>query len=80
MQSGTEYVTEPSASRSGGPAAGRLRVVDLVIGHHVHVPQPMAHLTGGPRGEGMWVAYGLGNYISNQDSNCCSPKTTPVSS
>ncbi len=33
------------------------------------MPQPIAHLAGGPRGEGMWVAYGLGNYISNQDES-----------
>lgn len=41
-------------------------VVDLLIGHHAHVPQPIVELPGGPRGEGMWVAYGLGNFVSNQ--------------
>ncbi|GAA2233858.1 hypothetical protein GCM10010401_02130 [Rarobacter faecitabidus] len=45
--------------------------VDLLIGHHAHIPQPMAKLAGGPRGDGMWVAYGLGNMLSNQDSSCC---------
>jgi poly-gamma-glutamate capsule biosynthesis protein CapA/YwtB (metallophosphatase superfamily) len=76
MQSGSEYVTQPSAEQVRvDQLLADSGVVDLVVGHHVHVPQPMAHLTGGPRGEGMWVAYGLGNYISNQDSNCCSPKT-----
>jgi poly-gamma-glutamate capsule biosynthesis protein CapA/YwtB (metallophosphatase superfamily) len=50
-------------------------VVDLVIGHHAHVPQPIELLEGGPRDEGMWVAHGLGNYISNQDANCCSART-----
>ncbi|MDO8107380.1 CapA family protein [Isoptericola sp. b441] len=49
--------------------------VDLVIGHHAHVPQPIAHLTGGPDGTGMWVAYGLGNFISNQGAHCCTPRT-----
>ena len=48
---------------------------DLLIGHHAHVPQPVVHLTGGPRGEGMWVAYGLGNYLSNQDGACCNANT-----
>ena len=48
---------------------------DLVIGHHAHVPQPVVHLSGGPRGEGMWVAYGLGNYLSNQDGACCAQNT-----
>ena len=57
-----------SPSTSSWPTPG---VIDLVIGHHAHVPQPVAHLSGGPRGEGMWVAYGLGNYVSNQDGACC---------
>ena len=35
----------------------------------------MVHLSGGPRGEGMWVAYGLGNYLSNQDGACCVENT-----
>lgn len=50
-------------------------VVDLVIGHHAHVPQPVVRLHGGPGGEGMWVAYGLGNHLSNQDGACCAPGT-----
>ena len=50
-------------------------VVDLVIGHHAHVPQPIEKIDGGPRGEGMWVAHGLGNFISNQDANCCTART-----
>jgi poly-gamma-glutamate synthesis protein (capsule biosynthesis protein) len=48
---------------------------DLVIGHHAHVPQPIAKLAGGPGGRGMWVAYGLGNYVSNQDGDCCVAST-----
>ncbi|WP_127571052.1 CapA family protein [Georgenia faecalis] len=49
--------------------------VDLVLGHHAHVPQPVARLEGGPGGRGMWAAYGLGNFISNQDERCCVPQT-----
>ncbi|MEE6287691.1 CapA family protein [Georgenia sp. MJ173] len=49
--------------------------VDLIIGHHAHVPQPIEKLPGGPHGDGMWVAYGLGNFISNQDERCCVPQT-----
>ena len=33
--------------------------VDLVIGTHAHVPQPIELVNG------RWVAYGLGNFISN---------------
>ena len=40
--------------------------VDILLSHHAHVPKPMALLEGGPNGGGMWVAYGLGNLISNQ--------------
>ncbi len=47
-------------------------VVDLVVGHHAHVPQPIKKLKGGPNGAGMWVAYGLGNFVSNQNPECCS--------
>lgn len=45
--------------------------VDIMVGHHAHVPQPIALLPGGPAGEGMWVAYGTGNFISNQGTHCC---------
>jgi poly-gamma-glutamate capsule biosynthesis protein CapA/YwtB (metallophosphatase superfamily) len=34
-------------------------VIDLVVGHHAHVVQPIEQIGS------MWVAYGLGNFISN---------------
>lgn len=72
-----EYVTTPTPEQVAiDQALADSGVVDLVIGHHAHVPQPVAKLVGGPRGEGMWVAYGLGNYLSNQDDACCSSKTS----
>ncbi|KGM14684.1 hypothetical protein N867_17630, partial [Actinotalea fermentans ATCC 43279 = JCM 9966 = DSM 3133] len=62
-----EYTSNPTALQeeiaNGLAASG---AVDLLIGHHAHVPQPVVELPGGPRGEGMWVAYGLGNFVSNQ--------------
>lgn len=73
---GTEYADAPHSTQT--TLAQRLAdsgAIDLVIGHHPHVPQPMAVLDGGPNGNGMWVAYSLGNYISNQDANCCRPET-----
>lgn len=39
--------------------------VDLVIGHHAHVVQPVDIV------DGEWVVYGLGNFLSNQSANCC---------
>ncbi len=50
--------------------------VDLVIGHHAHVPQRIEKLDGGPGGNGMWVAYGLGNLLSNQSAACCDARTS----
>lgn len=71
-----EYVSEPAAEQVAvAQALADSGEVDLVIGHHAHVPQPIAHLTGGPDGTGMWVAYGLGNFISNQGAHCCTART-----
>ena len=39
--------------------------IDLVLGHHVHVVQPIARVAG------KWVAYGMGNSLSNQTPGCC---------
>ncbi len=71
-----EYVSAPSPRQVA--VAQRLAAsgaVDLVIGHHAHVPQPVALLPGGPGGAGLWVLYGLGNLLSNQDATCCPPET-----
>ncbi|GAA1728232.1 hypothetical protein GCM10009809_24890 [Isoptericola hypogeus] len=54
----------------------RSRAVDLVIGHHAHVPQAIDRVGRGPDGDGMWVAYGLGNLLSNQSDDCCDPRTS----
>jgi poly-gamma-glutamate capsule biosynthesis protein CapA/YwtB (metallophosphatase superfamily) len=43
--------------------------VDLIIGHHAHVVQPIDKI-----GD-EWVVYGLGNFLSNQSANCCSAIT-----
>jgi poly-gamma-glutamate capsule biosynthesis protein CapA/YwtB (metallophosphatase superfamily) len=50
--------------------------VDLVIGHHAHIPQRIDRVDGGVDGSGMWVAYGLGNLLSNQSSACCDARTS----
>lgn len=58
MHWGTEYVSEPIAEQkdiakqladSGG--------IDLVLGNHSHVPEPVAKLDGGVDGRGMWVVW-----------------------
>lgn len=71
-----EYVSEPTArQREVAAALAASGAVDLVLGHHAHVPQPLELLPGGPGGTGMWVAHGLGNMISNQDAACCTART-----
>ncbi|WP_083966584.1 CapA family protein [Demequina globuliformis] len=71
-----EYQTEPTpAQRDIAQQIADSGAVDLYVGHHAHVPQPLELLEGGPTGEGMWTAFGLGNFLSNQDSACCVPQT-----
>lgn len=74
LHDGVEYVTEPTEHQLEAiKALARSGQIDLVIGHHAHVPQPVERLGGGPGGDGMWVAYGLGNLLSNQGADCCVP-------
>jgi poly-gamma-glutamate capsule biosynthesis protein CapA/YwtB (metallophosphatase superfamily) len=56
---GTEFVQDPTAEQRriaqkllGDPN------IDLIIGHHAHVVQPIEKING------KWVAYGLGNHIA----------------
>ncbi len=73
---GVEYQSHPNDDqRELAEALAASGQVDLIIGNHPHVPQPFALLDGGPGGDGMWVAYSLGNFISNQDDKCCVPQT-----
>lgn len=73
----TEYVTAPDPRQVD--LARRLAdsgVVDVIFGHHAHVPQPVEQLPGGPADAGMWVFHGLGNMLSNQDAACCVSATS----
>lgn len=72
-----EYRTEPgSVQKSIASQIAESGLVDLYVGHHAHVPQPIRLLKGGPGGKGMWTAYGLGNFISNQDASTVGVKET----
>lgn len=76
VHAGNEYQPSPTDQQvEVADALADSGLVDMMIGHHAHVPQPFALLDGGPDGSGMWAAYGLGNMISNQDSECCVPQT-----
>ena len=66
VQWGNEYVANPSSTQIeqaqvllGSPD------IDLIIGAHVHVVQPVDKV--GDK----YVVYGLGNSLSNQGSHCC---------
>jgi poly-gamma-glutamate capsule biosynthesis protein CapA/YwtB (metallophosphatase superfamily) len=63
---GTEYVHEPNLQQRGlARYLLRKRVVDLIVGQHVHVVQPIRRVAG------RFVVYGEGNLISAQDAACC---------
>lgn len=69
---GQEYWQEPDGLQQETAAAiAAGGQVDIILGGHPHVPQPFARLDGGPDGDGMWVGYSMGNFLSNQDEKCC---------
>lgn len=66
MHWGAEYRHEPISSQNGWlEATLPSEYVDLIIGHHAHVVQPVDKV-----GD-EWVVFGLGNFLSNQSANCC---------
>lgn len=71
-----EYQVQPNdAQRSIVEQIAESGLVDLYVGHHAHVPQPIELVEGGVRGTGMWAYFGHGNYLSNQDTQCCKADT-----
>ncbi len=59
---GDEYQHQPSAEQT--TLARRLlgtKAIDLIVGHHAHVVQPMERING------EWVAYGLGNNVARHE-------------
>ncbi|MFZ1382295.1 MAG: CapA family protein [Scrofimicrobium sp.] len=71
-----EYTSIPEDLQvSTAQTLGESGLVDIMISHHAHVPKPIDRVPGGPNGDGMWVAYGTGNFISDQDETCCVPES-----
>lgn len=67
-----EYQIQPNnAQRDIVAQIADSGLVDLYVGHHAHVPQPIELVEGGVSGEGMWAYFGHGNFLSNQDAHCC---------
>ncbi len=61
---GTEYSEAPDAyQRDVVDRITRSPDIDLVYGHHAHVPLPFDKV------HGTWVAYGLGNFIAQQETS-----------
>ena len=70
LQWGEEYQAIPSTEQEN--LANELLSnpnVDLIVGSHVHVIQPIGTINQKP------VIYGLGNFLSNQSANCCPEET-----
>ena len=60
---GDEYRHDPNAQqRTFAPKLIRSPNIDLLLGHHAHVVQPVESI------DGEWVVYGMGNLVSNQGS------------
>jgi poly-gamma-glutamate synthesis protein (capsule biosynthesis protein) len=59
----TEYVHDPTPAQDAVAAALLASPdVDLVLGHHAHVVQPVESIGG------KWVAHGLGNHVAQRTS------------
>ncbi|NED98498.1 CapA family protein [Phytoactinopolyspora alkaliphila] len=60
MHWGDEYVHEPNAQQSElAPTLIASPDIDLLLGHHAHVVQPVEEF------DGQWVVYGMGNMMAN---------------
>ncbi len=56
---GEQYDSEPNAQqRDLGPRLLASDDIDLIVGHHAHVVQPIERI------DGEWLVYGLGNLLS----------------
>lgn len=71
MHWGTEGVRAPDAQqRSVADAITASGQIDLIVGHHAHVLQPIEQVND------VWVAFGLGNILSNLPVNDSWPAST----
>ncbi|MEC8999144.1 MAG: CapA family protein [Actinomycetota bacterium] len=65
---GEEYRAEPTdRQRTAGARLLTVPEVDLVLGHHAHVVQPVVLRDGDA------LAYGLGNFLTNQPGDSANP-------
>ncbi len=64
---GTEYVYKPDSNQVYWTNLFMRLGVDVVLGGHPHVMEPVEVLTDDTTGHQMLVYYSLGNFVSNQD-------------
>jgi poly-gamma-glutamate synthesis protein (capsule biosynthesis protein) len=65
---GVEYTHTPTAWQiEVADRLARAGTIDLIVGHHAHVVQPLARI------DRTWVAYGLGNILSGMTSSLGTP-------
>ena len=63
---GEEFVEGVTAAqRNVAEALAASGSIDLIIGHHAHLVQPLEKL------DSTWVAFGLGNFLTNDSPSCC---------
>ncbi len=66
IQWGNEYQVDPSQAQIDQATAFlESDDIDIIVGAHVHVVQPVDVING------KFVFYGIGNFLSNQSANCC---------
>jgi poly-gamma-glutamate synthesis protein (capsule biosynthesis protein) len=64
LHAGVEYTHRPTAyQRRVAERLTRGDAIDLIVGHHAHVVQPIHRV------HGTWVAFGLGNHLSGMTSS-----------
>lgn len=63
---GGNYIQDPDELQTDlGPRLLASPDIDLILGHHAHVVQPVASIGG------EFLVYGLGNFLSNQSPESC---------
>ncbi len=73
MHWGTNYTSEPDGMQVGlGPRLLASPDIDLILGHHTHMVQPVVQIGG------EFIVYGLGNFLSNQSPETCDECPLPT--
>ena len=68
---GEEYSTKPSREQRALASWSAKNGIDIVIGSHPHVLQPVEHIYSSDSSRRTTVYYSLGNFVSNQRKRHC---------